>query len=60
MEMTFEELLRRYAAGERDFAGVDLRYNPEEGLRVAILKEIALREEWHLLKGEIMLHLASA
>lgn len=42
MEMTFEELLKRYAAGERNFAGVDLRYNPEEGLRVAILKGIDL------------------
>ena len=44
MKMTFEELLKRYAAGERNFAGVDLSYNSEEGLRVAILRGINLSE----------------
>ncbi len=40
MKMTVEELLRRYAAGERYFAGADLRYGQE--LSVAILKGIDL------------------
>jgi uncharacterized protein YjbI with pentapeptide repeats len=39
--MTAEELLERYAAGERDFSGVDLS---DEDLSLAQLPEIILRD----------------
>jgi uncharacterized protein YjbI with pentapeptide repeats len=44
MKMTVEELLRRYAAGERDFAETDFRYEFE--LSVAILRDINLERAY--------------
>lgn len=44
--MNTEELLRRYAAGERDFSGIDLRsdsYAGRPNLKTVDLREIILR-----------------
>ena len=42
--MNAEELLRRYAAGERDFRGIDLRFEETRmGLMSADLRGINLR-----------------